>query len=93
MVSMAGTTEFVKLGQRGLVVDLEEASKKLDVKRDTGLDFSSVRRINSAELQAMERFAGVANEKGIKVVVRGVNVDVYKVLTLMGLTRRFSFVS
>jgi hypothetical protein len=37
--------------------------------------------------------ARVADEKAVKVALRGVNVDVYKVLKLVKLTRRFSFVS
>jgi anti-anti-sigma regulatory factor len=57
------------------------------------LDFSSVRRIDPSVLRAMEEFAGKADNKGVKVVLRGVNVDVYKVLTLVNLTSRFSFVN
>ena len=33
----------------------------------------------------METFAGVADEKAVKVVLRGVNVDIYKVLKLVKL--------
>jgi anti-anti-sigma regulatory factor len=57
------------------------------------LDFSSVRRIDPRALGAMEEFAGVADDKGVKVVLRGVNVGVYKVLKLVKLGSRFSFVS
>ena len=35
----------------------------------------------------------MADDKGVKVVLRGVNVGVYKVLKLVKLTSRFSFVS
>jgi hypothetical protein len=41
----------------------------------------------------MEEFARIADEKAVKVVLRGVNVDVYKVLKLVKLTQRFSFVN
>jgi anti-anti-sigma regulatory factor len=41
----------------------------------------------------MEEFARIVDEKGVKVVLRGVNVDVYKVLKLVKLTQRFSFVN
>ena len=35
----------------------------------------------------------MADAKTVKVVLRGVNVDVYKVLKLVKLTPRFSFVN
>ena len=49
------------------------------------LDFSSVRRIDPSALQAMEEFVRIADDKAVKVVLRGVNVDVYKVLKLVKL--------
>jgi hypothetical protein len=41
----------------------------------------------------MEELAQLASEKNVKVALRSVNVDVYKVLKLVKLTRRFSFVN
>jgi anti-anti-sigma regulatory factor len=43
-------------------------------------------------VQALEELADRADEKGIKVALRGVNVDVYKVLKLVKLSSRFAFV-
>jgi anti-anti-sigma regulatory factor len=57
------------------------------------LDFSSVQRIDAIALSAMAEFADIADSKGVKVVLRGVNVGVYKVLKLVKLASRFSFVS
>jgi anti-anti-sigma regulatory factor len=57
------------------------------------LDFSSVRRIDANALQAMEEFVHKADEKAVKVVVRSVNVDVYKVFKLVKLASSFSFVA
>lgn len=57
------------------------------------LDFSAVGRIDPPAIQAMETLAGSAAEKSIKVGLRGVNVDVYKVLKLAKLVPRFSFLS
>jgi len=73
---------------------LQGALEKLQV--DGGgneiiLDFSGVRRIDSSALQTMEKLAAAAQEKSVKVVLGGVNVDVYKVLKLMKLTGRFAF--
>jgi len=57
------------------------------------LDFSSVRRVDPSAVRAMEGFADTADDKAVKVALRGVNVDVYKVLKLVKLASRFSFVS
>ena len=66
----------------------------LDTARgDVVLDFSSVRRIDPSALREMEELAGIADEKAVKVVLRGVNVDIYKVLKLVKLTSRFSFLA
>ena len=56
-------------------------------------DPNAVRRIDPGALRAMEKLAGVADDKAVKVVLRGVNVDVYKVLKLVKLTSRFSFLA
>ena len=74
------------------VLALEEAAESLDgTDHEAILDFSSVRRVDSNALQAMEEFARVADEKAVKVVLCGVEVAVYKVLKLVKLTRRFTF--
>jgi anti-anti-sigma regulatory factor len=71
---------------------LQEALGKLDsAGGELVLDFSSVRRIDPSALRAMEKLAAMADEKAVKVALCGVNVDVYRVLKLVKLTRRFSF--
>ena len=91
---MAMTAVFLNIDDQRVVPALQEAGEKLDgAQGETVLDFSSVRRIDSSALRALEEFARLADEKAVKVVLRGVNVDVYKVLKLMKLTRRFSFVN
>lgn len=57
------------------------------------IDFSSVARLDKSALRSLTEFAGKAESASIKVVLRGVNVDVYKVLVLVKLTSRFSFVN
>jgi len=57
------------------------------------LDFSSVRRIDSNVAGAMEQLAGLAEDRSVKVVLRAVNADIYKVLKLLKLTQRFSFLT
>src|SRR5271157_4310953 len=73
---------------------LQEARERLDsADGDVCLDFSSVRRIDPSALREMEELASIADDKAVKVVLRGVNVDIYKVLKLMKLAPRFSFLT
>ena len=57
------------------------------------LDFSSVRRIDTNMVGALEELAGLASGKSVKVVLRAVNTDVYRVLKQLKLTQRFTFVT
>jgi anti-anti-sigma regulatory factor len=85
---------LLDIGETRIVPALQEAGDKLDsAKGETVLDFSSVCRIDSTALRAMEEFVSVANDKGVKVVLCGVSVGVYKVLKLAKLASRFSFTS
>ena len=91
---MAMIAVWLKIDEERVVQALREAEEKLDgVEGEVALDFSSVRRIDPSALRAMQEFAGIAEDKGVKVALRGVNVGVYKVLKLVKLTSRFSFVT
>jgi anti-anti-sigma regulatory factor len=93
-VNMAINAVLLTIDDKRVVSALQEAGEKLDsAQGETVLDFSSVRRIDSSGLRALEEFARVADKKAVKVALRGINIDVYKVLKLMKLTRRFSFVN
>jgi anti-anti-sigma regulatory factor len=82
------------IDEKRVVPALQEAGEKLDsAKGEAVLDFSAVCRIDSRALRAMEEFVGVANDKGVKVVLCGVSVGVYKVLKLAKLAPRFSVAS
>ena len=59
---------------------------------ETVLDFSSVQRLDSNALRSLEHLAMLAEQKSAKLSIRGANVNVYKVLKLVRLTRRFQFV-
>ena len=83
-----------KIDEERIDQALQEAGEKLDsAESQVVVDFSSVRRIDVRALQAVEKFADITEEKGVKAVLRGVNVGVYKVLKLMKLGSRFSFVA
>ena len=91
---MAMISELLKIDEERVVQGLQEAGEKLDgVEGEVTLDFSSVRRLDARALKAMEEFAGIADDKSTRVVLRAVDVAVYKVLKLVKLTSRFSFVN
>ncbi len=83
---------WLKIDEERVAQALQEAGEKLvSVEGEVALDFSSVRRIDASAVRALEEFAGLADDKGVNVVLRGVNVGVYKVLKLVKLGSRFSF--
>jgi anti-anti-sigma regulatory factor len=92
-VSMSAIALF-HIQQERVVPALQEASDSIDrAQGEAVLDFSTVRRIDLGALRALQDFARVADEKAVKIVLRGVNVDVYKVLKLVKLTQKFAFVN
>jgi anti-anti-sigma regulatory factor len=91
---MAMIAVWLKIDGENLVPALQEARDKLDsAEGELVLDFSSVRQIDPKALRAMEEFAGLADDKSVKVSLRGVNVDVYKVLKLVRLAQRFNYLA
>ncbi|HWY59680.1 MAG TPA: STAS domain-containing protein [Terriglobales bacterium] len=91
---MATMTVWLKIDEERVVQALQEAGQKLDsAEAEVCLDFSSVLRIDASGLIALEELASRADDKGVKVALRGVIVSVYKVLKLVKLTSRFSFVN
>ena len=50
------------------------------------LDFSSVSRIDAKAVQSLEALAGLADAKAARIELRGVNVEIYKVLKLVNVT-------
>jgi len=57
------------------------------------LDCASLPRIDSSMAGAFENLANLAAQASVKVLLRAVNIDVYRVLALLNLTERFSFIS
>jgi len=68
-----------------------DAVEKLAGAEDIVLDFSSVLRIDASAVDALEELARLAGDRSVKVALLAVNLDVYKVLKLVKLTQRFSF--
>jgi anti-anti-sigma regulatory factor len=89
---MTTVAEYYKIDGEHVAQSLNEVREK--VVSDQGevvLDFSAVLRVDTSGLQAIEDLAGAADQKSVRVTLRGVNVNVYKVLKLSRLTSRFSF--
>jgi anti-anti-sigma regulatory factor len=90
---MATIAVLLKLDEQSAASALREASKELQsAEGEVAVDFSSIRKIDASALKALEELAGQADAKGVKVRLRGVNVDIYKTLILVRLAPRFSFV-
>jgi ABC-type transporter Mla MlaB component len=91
---MATIAVMFKVDGEGVAPALQQAGEGLDkANGQMVLDFSTVRRVDPAALCAMEEFAVTAAGRGVKLTLRGVNIDVYKVLKLAKLVPRFSFLS
>jgi anti-anti-sigma regulatory factor len=83
---------WLKIDPERVATGCAEALEKLDgAGGEVVLDFSSVRRVGPDAIGAVEKLAAAAGEKGVKVALCGVNVEVYKVLKLVKLAARFSF--
>ena len=91
---MVMTVVSLKLNGGDLIGALQAAGEKLEsMEGDMILDFSAVRRVDPAALSAMSDFVDSADENCVHLVLRGVSVDVYRVLKLARLEQRFSLVS
>ena len=83
-----------KIDGERVVPSLEEAREKLDgADGEMILDFSSVDRVDARALRAIEELAAGAEDKRVKLALRGTNIDIYRVLKLMKLAPRFSFLA
>jgi ABC-type transporter Mla MlaB component len=89
---MSKISAFLKIDAEHVASDLQAAGARLDgAPVETILDFSAVLRIDPRALVAMEELIRIADDKAVKIWLRGVNVEIYKVLKLVKLVPRFSF--
>jgi len=71
-----------------------EAAEKIRIATgEVILDLCSVPRLDARAVAALEQLAELAGSRRVSVVLRGVNGDVYKVLKLLKLAGRFSFLN
>lgn len=91
---MTTIVDWHKVDHQDVAKALREARQKLTGSEgEVLLDFSEVQRIDAAGLLAFEELLTAAEQKSIKVALRGVNVSVYKVLKLARLSGRLTFVN
>lgn len=70
----------------GLARAFEEAAGTLEtVDGEIAFDLSAVRRIDAAAIGALQLLSDKAMARGVKVSLRGANVDIYKALKLVHL--------
>jgi anti-anti-sigma regulatory factor len=82
---------YLEVGGGHAAAVLQGACEKLESEEELTLDLSAVARLDPGAVRGLEALARIAGEKTAKVTLRGVNVEVYKVLKLARLTSRFSF--
>lgn len=91
---MATIADWLKIEVENVGQALRQVRGKLnDTDGELVLDFSSIERIDASVIAALEELAVAAKEKSVKVVLRGVNVGIYKVLKLSRLTGHFVFLN
>ena len=89
---MTGNAVWLKVApERMLDVLKQDAFERLETTQDLVLDFSSVSRVDAGSLKALEELADRARDRSAQIALLGVNLDIYKVLKLVKLTPRFSF--
>jgi anti-anti-sigma regulatory factor len=71
---------------------IQEALTQLESAREELiLDFTAVHRIDPPALKALGELVAKAGEKSVRLVARGVNVQVYKVLKLAKVAGQITF--
>jgi len=92
-MTTAKAPTYLEVAGDGAARAIESAREKLESGEELTLDFSHVARVNPSALRALEALAQAAEEKAARIALRGITVEVYKVLKLARLTSRFSFES
>jgi anti-anti-sigma regulatory factor len=94
VMRMATNIVWPKIDGGHVAQSLQDVIEQLDrAESEVVLDWSCVKRLDPDALRALAQLAGRADDKSVKIALRGVSVDVYKVLKLMKLTARFSVVT
>ncbi len=91
---MATIADWLKIDGNKVGQALRETREKLsDADGEMVLDFSAVERVDANAILALDELADAAKQKSVKVILRGVNVGIYKVLKLSRLTTKVLFLN
>ncbi len=91
---MVLTATLLKVDGKNPGRDLSDLCEQLhSAGPEVVVDMSAVRRVDPAAVMALDKLAARADQKAVKLTLRGVNVEVYKVLKLMKLSSRFEFLN
>lgn len=89
---MATVAMLLKIEEDRVAETLTQAQEKLaSADGELVLDFANVRRLDPSAIRALETLAERGDAQGIPIALRGLNVEVYKVLKLVRLASRLSF--
>jgi anti-anti-sigma regulatory factor len=82
----------VKVDDANIATTIDKVSEKLNASEgEVLIDCNALMRLDGGALRALEDLARLAREKETKVVLRGMNVELYRVLKLTRLTSTFVF--
>lgn len=86
--------EWQKIDGENVAESLSVIGSKLQAKDgELVLDFGAVTRVDAAALSALGDLADCAEQKKVRLVLRAVNIDAYKVLKLAHVAARLSFLN
>ena len=89
---MATNGTWFKIDEKHTMQDLQTAANSVNrADSELVIDCSELARLDPRGVATLGALANKADEHEVKVVLHGVNVDIYKVLRLVKLTARFSF--
>lgn len=91
---MAKIADWLKVDGTNVADSLHAAAGKLNAADgEMVLDFSAVQRVDANSVTALEQLAAKAKEKSVQLVLRGVNVSIYKVFKLSRLDGEVGFLN
>lgn len=89
---MAMISEWVKIDAVRMADSFSSAGERLSTADgELVLDFSSIQRIDSGALASLSQLSEAAEQKNVRLVLRGTNIDIYRVLKLARIDTRFTF--
>src|SRR6516165_5583517 len=90
----AGRSEGMVVRMTTNAAFVQDAVEKVNRgEQQVTVDFSDVARIDGNAVRALEELADLTDEKSVRVMLRAVNVDIYRVLKQLKLAQRFSFLT